>query len=92
MNILIFGASGMVGQGVLHMCLADPGVSHVTVVGRTRLEQSHPKLQQAVLADLTEFDALADQLPEFDACFFCLGVSSSGMSEESYGKLTTNSR
>lgn len=88
MKILIFGASGMVGQGVLHECLAAPDVSQITAVGRAPLEPSHSKLQQVVLADLTALDTVSADLEGYDACFFCLGVSSSGMSEESYRKLT----
>ncbi len=88
MKILIFGASGMVGQGVLHECLAASDVGQITTVGRTLLEQSHSKLQQIVQADLTTLDARTSELQGFDACFFCLGVSSSGMSEETYRRLT----
>ncbi|PVZ20478.1 MULTISPECIES: NAD-dependent epimerase/dehydratase family protein [unclassified Pseudomonas] len=88
MKILIFGASGMVGQGVLHECLAAPDVSQVTTVGRTPLEQTHPRLQQLVQSDLMALEAVEGELQGFDACFFCLGVSSSGMSEEAYRQLT----
>jgi uncharacterized protein YbjT (DUF2867 family) len=88
MKILIFGASGMVGQGVLHECLAAPDVSQVTTVGRTPLEQSHSKLQQLRQTDLMKLDACESQLRGFDACFFCLGVSSSGMSEDTYRQIT----
>ena len=88
MKILIFGASGMVGQGVLHECLSASDVSQITTVGRTPLEQSHHKLQQIVQADLTALDVATTELKDFDACFFCLGVSSSGISEEAYRKLT----
>ena len=88
MKVLIFGASGMVGQGVLHECLAAPDVSQIMAVGRTPLEQTYPKLQQVMLADLTRLDAVETELQGFDACFFCLGISSSGMSEEAYRQLT----
>jgi uncharacterized protein YbjT (DUF2867 family) len=88
MNILIFGASGMVGQGVLHECLKEADVCQITSVGRTRLSQSHPKLQQVVLTDLNQLDTVTSDLKGFDACFFCLGASSSGMNEETYRQLT----
>lgn len=88
MKILIFGASGMVGQGVLHECLAAPDVSQIMAVGRAPLEPSSAKLQQVVLADLSTLDSVSTDLEGYDACFFCLGVSSSGMSEEAYRKLT----
>ena len=88
MNILIFGATGMLGQGVLRECLSASDVSRVIVVGRTRVGQEHPKLQQIVLADLLNLEPVADGLLSVDACFFCLGVSSTGLSEESYYHLT----
>lgn len=88
MNILIFGASGMVGQGVLHECLATPDVSLVMTVGRTPVEQAHPKLRQLVQADLMTLNTRENELRGFDACFFCLGVSSSDMSEEAYRLIT----
>jgi uncharacterized protein YbjT (DUF2867 family) len=88
MKVLIFGATGMVGQGVLRECLAASDVSQVTVVVRSKVAQQHPKLQQLVQADLTNLQPVDEQLEGFDACFFCLGVSSSGMSEEAYRHLT----
>ncbi len=78
----------MVGQGVLRECLAASDVSQVTVVVRSKVAQQHPKLQQLVQADLTNLQPVDEQLEGFDACFFCLGVSSSGMSEEAYRHLT----
>jgi uncharacterized protein YbjT (DUF2867 family) len=88
MKILIFGATGMVGQGVLHECLADAAVSQMMTVGRTPLERSHPKMRQVVQADPAALDALAAELADMDACFFCLGVSAAGLSEDAYRKLT----
>jgi uncharacterized protein YbjT (DUF2867 family) len=87
-KILIFGATGMVGQGVLRECLAAPDVTQVTAVGRTPVKQEHPKLQQIVHADLMHLQSLENQLQGFDACFFCLGVSSAGMREDAYRRLT----
>ncbi len=88
MNVLIFGATGMVGQGVLHECLAASDVSRVVTVGRTPVDQVHPKLQQLLQADLMALETLESELRGFNACFFCLGVSSSGMSEDAYRKIT----
>ncbi len=78
----------MVGQGVLRECLAAPDVSQVTLVGRTRVEQEHPRLQQVVQTDLTDLHAIEPQVPTLDACFFCLGVSSAGMTEAAYRHVT----
>lgn len=88
MNVLIFGTTGMVGQGVLRECLAAPDVTQVTTVGRTPVGQSHPKLAQLVHADLFDLASRERELQGFDACFFCLGVSSSGLDEASYRRLT----
>ena len=88
MKIILFGASGMVGQGVLRECLLDSGVESVLCVGRTRLTQQNPKLQQLVTPDVAELTAFSSQLSEFDACFFCLGVTSAGMSEENYRRIS----
>ena len=85
MNILIFGATGMVGQGVLRECLLAPDVEHVVTVGRTAGTVEHAKLRDLVVTDLMHLDA---DLQGYDACFFCLGVSSSGMDEASYARLT----
>ncbi len=78
----------MVGQGVLRECLAAPDVSEVLVVGRTPLAADHPRLRQLIVADLFDVAAYQDSLAGFDACFFCLGVSSTGMSEQAYTRIT----
>ena len=88
MRILIFGATGMVGLGVLRECLAAADVEQVTTIGRSTVEQAHPKLTQIVHRELTDYRAIEPQLSGFDACFFCLGVSSAGMSEDAYRRLT----
>ena len=87
MNVLILGASGMVGQGVLRECLLDDGVQRVVTLGRSTLEQRHPKLQQIVLADLFHLAPIEEQLAGLDACFYCLGSSSAGMSEAEYTRV-----
>jgi len=88
MNVLIFGATGMVGLGVLRECLLDQSVEKVTIIGRTAMGQQNPKLIEIVQRDLFDYSAIEAQLTGFDACFFCLGVSSAGMKEEEYRRLT----
>jgi uncharacterized protein YbjT (DUF2867 family) len=88
MNVLLFGATGMVGQGVLRECLRDPGVERVLITGRSTAGIKHPKLREKVLQDLLRYDAAESDLSGFDACFFCLGVSSAGMKEEHYARVT----
>lgn len=88
MKVILFGGSGMVGQGVLRECLRDPRVTAVLAIGRTPLAETHAKLQQLVHPDFTDFSPLEAQLAGSDACFFCLGVSSAGMSEADYRHVT----
>lgn len=88
MNVLIFGATGMVGQGVLRECLAAPDVELVKAVGRTPTGQQHPRLHDLVHAEMWDYSGIEAELSNFDACFFCLGATSSGMSEEKYTHLT----
>jgi uncharacterized protein YbjT (DUF2867 family) len=88
MKVIIFGASGMVGQGVLRECLADPDVSEVLAVGRSPLGRTDPKLRELVHGDHFDLSGVADELTGYDACFFCLGVSSAGMSEADYRRVT----
>lgn len=88
MKVILFGATGMVGQGVLRECLRDSGVESVLVVGRSAVGVSHPKLREVVRADLMDLGGLEDELSGYDACFFCLGVSSAGMKEDAYRKVT----
>jgi uncharacterized protein YbjT (DUF2867 family) len=88
MKILIFGATGMVGQGVLRECLLAPDVESVVAVGRNATGQQHPKLRDLVHKDMYDYSAIEPQLQGFDACFFCLGVSSVGMKEPEYKRIT----
>ena len=88
MKVIVFGATGMVGQGVLRECLQDPRVDAVLTVGRKATGQSYPKLKELVHADLFEYGSVAAELKGYDACFFCLGVSSAGMSEAAYRRIT----
>src|SRR5579871_5065754 len=88
MRILLFGATGMVGQGVLRECLRDPHVEAVLSIGRTPSGVSDPKLAEVVLPSLEDLGPLGDRLRGFDGCFFCLGVSSAGMTEADYTRVT----
>src|SRR5271155_3043868 len=88
MNVLLFGASGMIGQGVLRECLLDPNVHLVETVGRTASGAQNPKLHEIVHQDLMHYTPIESPLTGFDACFFCLGVSSSGMAEKDYERVT----
>jgi len=88
MRVIIFGATGMVGQGVLRECLIDPGIARVLVVGRSPTGVRNPKLAEIIHDDFLNYSAIEAQLTGYDACFFCLGVSSIGMSEERYRHLT----
>jgi uncharacterized protein YbjT (DUF2867 family) len=88
MRVLLFGASGMVGLGVLRECLLNPGVDAVVTVGRTATGQRDPKLREIEHANLFDLSPIESELSGFDACFFCLGVSSARMSEEDYTRLT----
>ena len=78
----------MVGQGVLRECLLDDGIESVLAIGRTSLSVSHPKLRELLRNDLFDFGGVAMELQGYDACFFCLGVSSAGMTEAEYTRLT----
>jgi uncharacterized protein YbjT (DUF2867 family) len=87
MNVLLFGATGMVGQGVLRECLLAPDVEKVQVVGRNSTGVKNPKLREVIQKDLFHYPNEAD-FSGFDACFFCLGISSVGMKELDYGRVT----
>ena len=88
MKVILFGATGMVGQGCLRECLLDPGVESVLAVGRSTTGQRHAKLREILHDNFVDYSAIESELEGFDACFFCLGVSSLGMSEERYRHLT----
>lgn len=88
MNVLLFGATGMVGSGVLTECLEDPAVTSVLVIGRTPTGRSHPKLRELEHRNFLDFAPLRGEFAALDACFFCLGVSSIGMDEATYTSLT----
>ena len=88
MKILLFGATGMVGQGVLRECLLDRDIDSIVTVGREQTGKTDPELHELVLPDLFAIGALEGELSGFDACFFCLGVSSVGLSEADYARIT----
>jgi uncharacterized protein YbjT (DUF2867 family) len=88
LSIILTGASGMVGEGVLLECLADARVSRVLAVTRKRSGITHAKLVELIHADFDDLTTIQSQLSGYDACFFCLGVSSVGMSEAEYRRVT----
>ncbi|MBM7566711.1 NAD-dependent epimerase/dehydratase family protein [Paenibacillus sacheonensis] len=85
---IVTGATGMVGEGVLHECLLHPGVEQVLVIGRKPCGVTHPKLRELVLPDLYDLSPAAAELTGYNACYFCLGVSSVGMNEADYTRVT----
>jgi uncharacterized protein YbjT (DUF2867 family) len=87
-NVILFGATGMVGQGVLRECLLAPDVESVLVIGRGPTGKQHPKLREIIQKDLADLSPIASQLSGYDACFFCLGVSAAGMTEAAYRRVT----
>ena|SRR5258708_11631115 len=87
-RVVITGATGMVGEGVLHECLLHPDVEHVSVINRKPGGVSHPKLKEIIHRDFHNLSPIEDQLRNSNACFFCLGVSSVGLNESEYSRLT----
>ena len=88
MKVIVFGATGMVGAGVLIECLQDPRVHSILVIGRHSVGISNPKLRELIRTDFFGYGDVRDQLSGYDACFFCLGVSVAGMNEPDYHRLT----
>lgn len=88
MKLILFGATGMVGAGVLREALADPGVEAVLGVGRRRSGVEHPKLRELLLPDLFDLAAVEPQLTGWDACIWAVGISSMGLDEAAYAKVT----
>jgi hypothetical protein len=85
---IITGATGMVGEGVLHECLLNPNVERVLVINRKPCGVSHPKLEELIHTDFFDFSRIEAKLQGYNACYFCLGVSSVGMKEPEYTRLT----
>ncbi len=88
MKVLLFGATGMIGQGVLRECLQDPEVELVVTLGRSSTGAHHAKLREIVHRDMLDYAGMEDALAGLDACFYCLGVGSSGMKEADYTRVT----
>jgi len=88
MNVIVFGASGMVGQAVLREVLAEARIDKILVIGRTPLPERPDRVREIVHGDFYDFSALADDVTGYDACFFCLGVSSTGKKEPEYRRIT----
>jgi uncharacterized protein YbjT (DUF2867 family) len=88
MKVILFGATGMVGQGVLRECLLDGGIDAVLAIGRSPTGRTDPKLRELIRKDLFDTEVPDADLRGYDACLFCLGVSSAGMSEADYTRLT----
>jgi uncharacterized protein YbjT (DUF2867 family) len=87
-KVIITGATGMIGKGVLLECLDHNEINEVLVIGRNPIEMKHPKLVELIHQDFTNFTGIKDHLAGYDACFFCLGISAGGMKEEQYKQIT----
>jgi hypothetical protein len=87
-KVILFGATGMIGTGALLECLDDARVTQVLAVVRSTTGRTHPKLRELIRKDFLSYDDVRGELAGYDACFFCLGVSSVGMDEASYTRLT----
>src|SRR5512144_1046945 len=87
---IVTGATGMVGEGVMHECLLHPDVEQVLIVNRRPSGFTHPKLKEIVHSDFHNFSSIEEQLKGYDACFFCLGITSIGLNEQQYSDITYN--
>lgn len=88
MKVILFGATGMVGQGVLRECLRDPQVQRILTIGRSGSGSRDSKVRELVREDLYDYSGVDGELTGYDACFFCLGISAAGMSEADYRHVT----
>ncbi len=88
MKVIVTGASGMIGKGVLLECLEHKDITEVLSIGRKTLGMDHPKLKELQHADFSEFDSVANQLKGYDACYHCMGVSAANLDEATYTKMT----
>jgi uncharacterized protein YbjT (DUF2867 family) len=88
MKLIVFGATGMIGQGVLRACLATSDIERVLVIGRTKCGVEHAKITELLLPDLHDYSKVEAELTGYDATLFCLGVSAAGLSEDQYRKIT----
>ncbi|QIA06285.1 NAD-dependent epimerase/dehydratase family protein [Draconibacterium halophilum] len=88
MKVIITGATGMVGKGVLLECLDHESVEKVLVIGRNPVDVRHPKLEELIHGDFADFSTVKTQLAGYDACFLCMGISSVGLKENDFKKIT----
>jgi len=88
MKIIITGATGMVGEGVLLECLRNPIISDVLIISRRHYELQHTKLKELIVPDFFQLNQFTEQVRNYDACFFCAGISSVGMKEDKYTRIT----
>ncbi|NNF56915.1 MAG: epimerase [Rhodothermaceae bacterium] len=88
MNVILFGATGMVGHGALTAALDDPRVERILSVARRPTGRTHAKLDELIIEDFFDYSAVEGQLVGYDACLFCLGVTAAGKSEAAYRRLT----
>jgi uncharacterized protein YbjT (DUF2867 family) len=87
-KVIITGTTGMVGEGVLHVCLQHPQVEKILIINRKTAGITHPKLTEIIQPDFYDLSSIEDQLSGYNACFFCLGISSVGVDKETYYKVT----
>lgn len=87
-KVIITGATGMVGEGVLLECLAHPQITAVMAIGRRPSGIAHPKLKECIVSDFMHINSIEEQLKGYDACFYCAGISSNGLSEQAYTHIT----
>lgn len=88
MKVIITGATGMVGEGVLFECLENTNVKEVLIVNRKHYDMSHPKLKELLVVDFSDLENFSEELKGYDACFYCAGVSSVGIKEDDYSRIT----
>ena len=87
-KVIITGATGMIGKGVLYECLDHHQVDEVLIIGRSALHHEHPKMKQIIHSDFSDYSSIKDQLSGFDACYLCMGISAAGLSAEKYEEIT----
>ncbi|NMM47776.1 NAD-dependent epimerase/dehydratase family protein [Marinigracilibium pacificum] len=90
MKVIITGASGMVGKGVLLECIEDEDIDKILLIGRSVIEINHPKVEYLIHKDFNDFSSLTDKIAGYDACFMCMGISAAGLTEEEYTEITYN--
>ena len=88
LKVIITGATGMVGEGVLFECLQNPKVSEVLIINRKHYELTHSKLRELIVPDFFRLDQYSESIKDYNACFFCAGVSSLGMKEDKFTHIT----